>query len=113
MAHYTGFVSGEAFDLLLSISFLAMVIIGGLGSVMGSLLGAAFILVLPEFMQSIVRFVQGLGLANSAAFNEGLAYMKEMAIGLAIVLFLVFEPDGLAARWRKIKAYWKLYPFSY
>jgi branched-chain amino acid transport system permease protein len=113
MAHYTGFVSGEAFDLLLSVNFLAMIIIGGLGSVMGSLLGTAFILVLPEFMQSVVRFVQGLGLANSAAFNEGLAYMKEMAIGLAIVLFLVFEPDGLAARWRKIKAYWKLYPFSY
>jgi branched-chain amino acid transport system permease protein len=113
MAHYTGFVSAEAFDLLLSINFLAMVIIGGLGSVMGSLMGAAFILYLPEFMQSIVRFIQGLGIGQSAAFTEGLAYMKEMAIGLAIVLFLVFEPDGLAARWRKIKAYWKLYPFSY
>jgi branched-chain amino acid transport system permease protein len=113
MAHYTGFVSGEAFDLLLSVNFLAMIIIGGLGSVMGSLMGAAFIIYLPEFMQGAVRFIQGLGIGNSAAFNEGLAYMKEMAIGLAIVLFLVFEPDGLAARWRKIKAYWKLYPFSY
>ncbi len=113
MAHYTGFVSGEAFDLLLSINFLAMVIIGGLGSVMGSLMGAAFIISLPEVMQAIVRFIQGLGIGQGAAFNEGLAYMKEMAIGLAIVLFLVFEPDGLAARWRKIKAYWKLYPFSY
>jgi branched-chain amino acid transport system permease protein len=113
MAHYTGFVSAEAFDLLLSINFLAMIIIGGLGSVMGSLMGTAFIMYLPEFMQGAVRMIQGLGIGNSAAFNEGLAYMKEMAIGLAIVLFLVFEPDGLAARWRKIKAYWKLYPFSY
>ena len=113
MAHYTGFVSAEAFDLLLSINFLAMAIIGGLGSVMGSIMGAAFILMLPEVMQSIVRFIQGLGIGQGAAFTEGLAYMKEMAIGLAIVLFLVFEPDGLAARWRKIKAYWKLYPFSY
>ncbi len=113
MAHYTGFVSAEAFDLLLSVNFLAMAIIGGLGSVMGSLMGTAFIMFLPEFMQAIVKFVQGLGIGQSAAFNEGLAYMKEMAIGLAIVLFLVFEPDGLAARWRKIKAYWKLYPFSY
>jgi branched-chain amino acid transport system permease protein len=113
MAHYTGFVSAEAFDLLLSINFLAMTIIGGLGSVMGSLLGTIFIMLLPEFMQGVVKFIQGLGIGQSAAFNEGLAYMKEMAIGLAIVLFLVFEPDGLAARWRKIKAYWKLYPFSF
>jgi branched-chain amino acid transport system permease protein len=113
LAHYTGFVSSEAFDLLLSVNFLAMVIIGGLGTVMGSLMGAVFILFLPEALQILVRFIQGLGIGQSAAFTEGLAYMKEMAIGLAIVLFLVFEPDGLAARWRKIKAYWKLYPFSY
>ncbi len=113
MAHYTSFVSAEAFDLLLSINFLAMVIIGGLGSVMGSLMGTIFILLLPEFMQAVVRTIQGFGFAQSAAFTEGLAYMKEMAIGLAIVLFLIFEPDGLAARWRKIKAYWKRYPFSY
>ena len=113
MAHYTGFVSGEAFDLLLSVNFLAMIIIGGLGSVMGSLMGTAFIMVLPEFLQGTVGFIQRLGIGTGAAFTEGLAYMKEMAIGLAIVLFLVFEPDGLAARWRKIKAYWKLYPFSY
>ena len=113
MAHYTGFVSAEAFDLLLSVNFLAMIIIGGLGSVMGSLMGAAFILLLPEAMQGIVGIVQKAGIGQGAAFTEGLAYMKEMAIGLAIVLFLIFEPDGLAARWRKIKAYWKLYPFSY
>jgi len=113
MAHYTSFVSAEAFDLLLSINFLAMIIIGGLGSVMGSLMGTVFILVLPEFMQGVVRFVQSLGFGQGSGFTEGLAYMKEMAIGMAIVLFLIFEPDGLAARWRKIKAYWKLYPFSY
>lgn len=113
MAHYTGFVSAEAFDLLLSVNFLAMIIIGGLGSVMGSLMGTIFILLLPEFMQGAVATVQKLGIGQGSAFTEGLAYMKEMAIGLAIVMFLIFEPDGLAARWRKIKAYWKLYPYSY
>lgn len=39
--------------------------------------------------------------------------MREMLIGLTIILFLIFEPDGLAHRWRLIKAYWKLFPFSY
>lgn len=113
LAHYIGFVSGEQFDLLLSVNFLAMIIIGGLGTVMGSLLGTIFILILPEAMLSLVQQIQALGIGKGASFNEGLAYLKEMAIGAAIVLFLVFEPDGLAARWRKIKAYWKLYPFSY
>jgi branched-chain amino acid transport system permease protein len=113
LAHYTGFVSGEQFDLLLSVNFLAMIIIGGLGTVMGSLMGTAFILMLPEAMLALVQKIQSLGIGQGASFNEGLAYLKEMAIGAAIVLFLVFEPDGLAARWRKIKAYWKLYPFSY
>ena len=40
-------------------------------------------------------------------------HVKKAAIGLAIVLFLIFEPDGLVHRWRLIKSYWKLYPFSY
>ena len=77
MAHYTSFVSAEAFDLQLSINFLAMIIIGGLGSVMGfGLMGTVFILFLPEFMQSIVRSVQSLGFGQGAA-TEGLAYLKK------------------------------------
>ena len=42
-----------------------------------------------------------------------IAFLREMAIGAAIILFLIFEPDGLAHRWKQIKAYWKLYPFSH
>jgi branched-chain amino acid transport system permease protein len=107
--HYLGFVSAEGFTILLSIQFLGMIIIGGLGSVMGSLLGAAFMVLLPEVMQSLV---QAVGDAVPA-LSQGVAYVKQMAIGLAIILFLIFEPDGLAHRWKQTKAYWKLYPFSY
>jgi branched-chain amino acid transport system permease protein len=86
-----------------------MIIIGGLGSVMGTLMGTAFMVLLPEVMDGVVggvgNFLPGV--------TQGLAYIKEMAIGLAIILFLIFEPDGLAHRWKLIKAYWKLYPFSY
>jgi branched-chain amino acid transport system permease protein len=107
-AHYLGYVSLEGFDILLSIQFLGMIIIGGLGSIMGSLMGTAFLLLLPEAMEALSGLLSGVPFLRS-----GLPYLKQMAIGLAIILFLIFEPDGLAHRWRQIKAYWKLYPFSY
>jgi branched-chain amino acid transport system permease protein len=113
MGHYLSFVSVESFDLLLSVQFLGMIIIGGMGSVMGSLLGTAFMVLLPETIQYAVEVIGRSGAGQWKALMDGLPYFKEAAIGLAIVLFLIFEPDGLAARWRKIKAYWKLYPFSY
>jgi len=107
--HYLGFVSAEGFTILLSIQFLAMIIIGGLGSVMGSLMGCVFMVLLPELME----FGAG-GLKDVfPAFGYGLTYLKEMAIGIAIIMFLIFEPDGLAHRWKMTKSYWKLYPFSY
>ena len=104
-----GYVSAEGFTILLSIQFLGMIIIGGLGSVMGTLLGTAFMVLLPEGVQLLSQTAGGV----FPALTEGLAFLKEGSIGLAIVLFLIFEPDGLAHRWRMIKAYWKLYPFSY
>lgn len=112
-AHYLQYVSIEGFDILLSIQFLAMIIIGGLGSVMGSLLGTIFMVLLPEVMEALIGALQSTSWGNVPAVTDGLAYLKEAAIGLAIVLFLIFEPDGLAHRWRLIKAYWKLYPFSF
>jgi branched-chain amino acid transport system permease protein len=110
--HYLGYVSAEGFTILLSIQFLGMIIIGGMGSVMGTLMGTAFMVLLPEateFAVSTVKHVAG----DIPALTSALAYLKEAAIGLAIVLFLIFEPDGLVHRWRLIKSYWKLYPFSY
>ncbi|KKJ77373.1 ABC transporter permease [Kiloniella litopenaei] len=108
-AHYLQYVSVEGFTILLSIQFLAMIIIGGLGSVSGSLLGAIFILLLPQFMEEVA--------SSAAVVFEGIeqskAYIKEMSVGAVIILFLIFEPEGLIHRWRLIRASWKLYPFSH
>lgn len=112
-AHYLQYVSVEGFDLLLSIQFLAMIIIGGLGSISGTLMGTAFMVLLPEALGGIVGLLQQTEWGNIPAITYGLAFLKQAAIGLAIVLFLIFEPDGLAHRWQLIKAYWRLYPFSY
>jgi len=112
-AHYLGFVSVEAFTILFSIQFLGMIIIGGLGSIMGTLMGTAFMVLLPEAMQGLGRALSGSAVDRALGLGQNVNFLQEMAIGLAIILFLIFEPDGLAHRWRQIKASFKLYPFSY
>ncbi|MBP0444021.1 branched-chain amino acid ABC transporter permease [Roseomonas sp. SSH11] len=112
-AHHLLFVSVEAFNILFSIQFLSMVIIGGLGSIMGSLMGAAFMVALPEVVQAGADAVAGSALDRMLKIGGNISFLREMAIGAAIILFLIFEPDGLARRWRLIKAYWKLYPYSH
>jgi branched-chain amino acid transport system permease protein len=111
--HYLGFVSVEGFGILFSIQFLGMIIIGGLGSIMGTLMGTAFMTLLPEAMEAATGLLAGTPLDAALNLKENVSYLREMAIGTVIILFLIFEPDGLAHRWRQIKAYWKLYPFSY
>jgi branched-chain amino acid transport system permease protein len=111
--HYLGFVSIEGFDILFSIQFLAMIIIGGLGSISGTLMGTAFMILLPQGMEYLASQLSGSVIDQWLHLKEGISYLREMTIGAVIVLFLIFEPDGLAHRWRQIKAYWKLYPYSY
>lgn len=112
-AHYLQFVSVEGFTILFSIQFLGMIIIGGLGSIMGTLMGTAFMVLLPEAMQAATKLVSGTAIDTALNLKENIAFLREMSIGVVIILFLVFEPDGLAHRWKQIKAYWKLYPFSH
>lgn len=102
-------ISPENFPITVAIDYLGMIIIGGMGSILGSIFGAVFITLLPELLRLAI-------VPLSATFPQltGLfASLKMGVFGLAIVLFLVFEPDGMAARWHTIKNYWKLYPFSY
>src|SRR6059058_1716944 len=112
-AHYNQVVSNEGFGIDRSIIFLAMIIIGGLGSVMGTLMGTAFMVLLPESMEWLSVALRGSPIDQLLGLKNNIAFLREMAIGVIIIVFLVFEPDGLAHRWRQIKAYWKLYPFSH
>lgn len=111
--HYLGFVSAEGFTIFVSVTFLAMIVIGGMGSVMGAIMGTIFIVLLPEVMESISAALGRVEFFAESDLSHSLAYFKEMAIGLAIVIFLIKEPDGLRHRWLVIKAYWKYYPFSH
>jgi branched-chain amino acid transport system permease protein len=112
-AHYLQFVSVEGFTILFSIQFLGMIIIGGLASIAGSLMGTAFMVLLPEVMQATTKLLNGTAVDVALNLKENIAFLREISIGAVIILFLIFEPHGLAHRWKQIKAYWKVYPFSH
>ena len=90
-----------------------MIIIGGLGSIRGAMMGAAFMVLLPEFMDWGTRSLADSYIDNLLSLSDALPFIKEASIGLVIILFLIFEPNGLAYRWGQIRAWFKLYPFSY
>ncbi len=107
--HYTGYISAEQFNIGLSISYLAMIIIGGLGSIIGSVFGAVFIVLLPEVLNALANGLSGY----FPEISQSIVALREGVFGMVLILFLIFEPEGLAHRWRLIKAYWKLYPFAH
>ena len=106
-------ITPESFNLLMSVQFIAMVLIGGVATISGSIAGAMFLLIvlrLSEELSRVVDFipppgVQG-GLLNSVQLSS-------ILYGLLIVGFLLFEPRGLFGVWIRIRNYWKGWPFSY
>jgi branched-chain amino acid transport system permease protein len=107
-AYYRGFVSVEAFDLFLSIQYVAMIIIGGMGSLLGALLGAAFVTIFPYAIERLV----GL-LPNAKALAGDIFAVNYAAFGLVMILFLLLEPLGLVGVWRRVQNYFLLWPFKY
>jgi len=109
LAYQARIISPENFPITVAIDYLGMIIIGGMGSILGSIFGAVFITLLPE----VLRLATGALAGSMPGLVELFASLRMGVFGLTIVLFLMFEPDGMAARWHTIKNYWKLYPFSY
>ncbi len=104
---YTGSVEALAFQIDRSFQILFMIIIGGLGSIMGSFLGAAFITMLPIFLSNAPRI---FGLSISV---DTIAHFEFMIFGVLIVFFLIVEPHGLARLWQIAKEKLRLWPFPY
>lgn len=109
MGHYTRVIGPEHYDIGVSISYLAMVLIGGLGSVMGAIFGAVFITLLPVVLREFIVILEPI----IPFFSNHFAALRELVFGLIIILFLIYEPDGLAKIWKNMKDYFKLWPFSY
>ncbi|MBW1779385.1 MAG: branched-chain amino acid ABC transporter permease [Deltaproteobacteria bacterium] len=110
-AYYTMSITPEPFNLWLSIEFIAMIIIGGLGSIPGSVFGTIFIVALNEVLSHITEYLMNVGTSTGVAIT--IAPLREFVYGLAIVLFIIFEPKGLAEVWRIVRSNFRLWPFSY
>jgi branched-chain amino acid transport system permease protein len=105
---YVGNADTEAFDLTRSFQILFMVIIGGLGSVLGSFLGAAFIVLLPVLLNVLASHI-----GEGTLFSDRLADLEHIIFGSAIILFLIVEPHGLARLWQVTKQKLRVWPFPY
>ena len=107
-AYYRGFVSVEAFSLFLTIQYLAMVIIGGMGSLLGALLGAGFVTLFPYLIESGL-----LALPEAQSYASLLFAVNYSAFGLVMILFLIWEPLGLVGIWHRVQNYFLLWPFKH
>jgi branched-chain amino acid transport system permease protein len=109
MAHHSRILFPDAFTLLVAIDYLAMVIIGGMGSILGSIFGAIFMTLLPEVLKLTATSLTGV---YPQAFGF-IASARDVVFGLAVIFFLMYEPQGLARIWVRFRSYWQLWPYSY
>jgi branched-chain amino acid transport system permease protein len=107
-AYYRGFVSVEAFSLFLTIQYVAMIIVGGMGSLLGALLGAAFVTIFPYIIESAL-----MALPGAQRFASLLFAVNYAAFGLVMILFLLFEPLGLVGIWHRARNYFLLWPYRH
>jgi len=107
-AYYLGFVSVEAFSLLMTIEYVAMIIIGGMGSILGAIFGTVFVVLLPYAIDDA---------ADSFTVPERMSTylfaVKYASFGLIMIIFLVLEPRGLVGIWKRIQNYFLLWPFRH
>ncbi|MGH2805681.1 MAG: branched-chain amino acid ABC transporter permease [Actinomycetota bacterium] len=112
LASITGYLEPTGFNLLLSVRYIAMILIGGVATISGSMMGAAFVTLLPRAIEEIPRFVPAI----SSAATGGLLttqQLEQVIYGLLIIAFLILEPRGLYGLWVRVRNYWTQWPFSY
>ncbi len=110
--YYLGIANYEQYQITTSIDYLAMIIIGGLGSVLGSVFGAIFVTLLPILIRFAMEASGGL-LFSEAAVRNIIPNLRPILFGVLIIFFLVVEPEGLNRLWRNIRSYFRVWPFAY
>jgi branched-chain amino acid transport system permease protein len=107
-AYFFKVVTPESFPLDTSIFYLAAIIVGGMGTVIGPILGSIFMTLVPELLKVTVTVITPF-LPNAQSY---LSPLKGMVFGGLIVCFLLYEPHGLVEIWRRIQRFFRLWPFK-
>ena len=110
--YYLGIANYEQFQITTSIDYLAMIIIGGLGSVLGSIFGAIFVTLLPIVLRYAMEAFGALVFSSGEVLNI-IPNLRLIVFGGLIIFFLVVEPEGLNRLWRNIRNYFRVWPFAY
>ena len=103
LAHHLGYLSPETFGVLESLKLMLMIVVGGLGSITGAIFGAIFVSLLPVLLSILRDLLPGV-----VGQQAGL---ESMLFGLIIVIFIVFEPDGINGRWKKLLHFFETFPY--
>lgn len=106
-----GFIEPGSFSLVLSVQYIAMVLIGGAGTISGAVAGAFFITLLPTLTRELQPLLPFISTASDRMPN--IFQVETILYGALIIGFLIFEPRGLFGIWLRIRSYWKTWPFSY
>ncbi|MFM8239216.1 MAG: branched-chain amino acid ABC transporter permease [Actinomycetota bacterium] len=107
-----GRISPETWNIFLSIDFLAVIFIGGLATISGSIMGAVFVVLLPKGVNAITPYIPGFGGVGEGGILN-VFELQTIIFGLLIILFLILEPRGLYGLWLRLRNYFKAWPFSY
>jgi len=110
--YFLGIANYEQFQIGVSIDYLAMIIIGGLGSVLGSIFGAAFVTLLPIVIRRMMEAFGDVLFSPQTVLNL-IPNLRLMLFGALIIFFLIVEPEGLNRLWRNIRNYFRIWPFAY
>jgi len=106
-----GRIAPEQWNLFLSIDFLAVIVIGGVASISGTIIGACFVVLMPRLLEELTHVIPWITVSSGGVLN--VFQLQTIVFGILIILFITLEPRGLYGLWMRVRNYFKAWPFSY
>jgi branched-chain amino acid transport system permease protein len=106
-----GRIAPEQWNLFLSIDFLAVIVIGGIASISGTIIGACFVVLVPRLLEELTAILPWITVSGGGFLN--VFQLQTIVFGVLIILFITLEPRGLYGLWIRVRNYFKAWPFSY